>query len=330
MTRYFLGVDVGNTKTHALICSEDGTAVGAHTGGAANHEAHGHAGFQRILNEVVAQAISRGGIERADIAAAGFGIAGYDWDEDLPLMREAIASLGLDVPYGLMNDSGPGLLAGSTKGWGVSVAGGTGENARGRDKHGNEGRVTGEGLLFAEWGGGGDLVFRAIQGISRQWSKRGPETVLTDIFLREFGAKDVDDLLAGLARGRYHIRATMAPLVFQAAADGDAVAIEAVRWNGQGLGDLACGIIRQLSLEDEEVEVVLSGSIYKGSPLIEAEIRDMVLKVAPKAVFIHVTAPPVTGAVMLAMEQVGIDFVPLRERIIETGAPLLLAQAEKD
>ena len=47
MTRYFLGVDVGNTKTHALICSEDGTAVGAYTGGAANHEAHGHAGFQR-------------------------------------------------------------------------------------------------------------------------------------------------------------------------------------------------------------------------------------------------------------------------------------------
>ena len=328
MTRYFLGVDVGNTKTHALICNAEGQAVGAGIGGAANHEGWGREGFQRILNEVVDAAINHAAIARTEIAAMGFGIAGYDWHEDLPLMREVIATLNLDVPYGLMNDAGPGLLAGSSKGWGVSVVGGTGNNARGRDKYGNEGRVTGEGGLFDEWGGGGDLVRRAIQCISRQWSKRGAETALTDIFVKQLGATDIEDLLAGLARGRYHLQATYAPLVFQAAADGDTVAQEAVRWLGQGLGDLACGVIRQLSLEDEAVEVVLIGSIYKGSPLVLEAMQEMVYKVAPKAQFVHITAPPVTGAVMLAMEQVGVDFLPIRERIIQTGEALLMSETE--
>lgn len=324
MTRYFLGVDVGNTKTHALICNADGQAVGCGIGGAANHEAHGKDGFQRILQEVVTEAIDMADISRNEIVAAGFGLAGYDWPEDLPLMRDVIASLDMDIPYGLMNDAGPGLLAGSSNGWGVSVAAGTGNNVRGRDAQGNEGRVTGEGLLFAEWGGGGDLVYRAIQAISRQWSKRGAETALTAIFVKELGAKNVEDLLAGLARGRYHLKATFAPLIFQAATDGDVVAQDAVKWLGAGLGDLACGVIRQLALEDEAVEIVLSGSIYKGSPLVLDTLRDVVCQVAPKAQFVHVTAPPVTGAVMLAMEQVGVDFLPLRERIIQTGEELLV------
>jgi N-acetylglucosamine kinase-like BadF-type ATPase len=206
--------------------------------------------------------------------------------------------------------------------------GGTGNNARGRNAQGKQGRVTGEGTLFDEWGGGGDLVRRAIQCISRQWSKRGADTALTEIFINELGAKDMDDLLAGLARGRYHLKATYAPLVFQAAANGDIVAQEAVKWLGQGLGDLACGVIRQLSLEDEAVEVILIGSIYKGSPLVLEAMREQVQQVAPKAQFIHITAPPVTGGVMLAMEQVGVDFLAVRERIIQTGEKLIVLEAE--
>jgi N-acetylglucosamine kinase-like BadF-type ATPase len=271
-------------------------------------------------------------IARSDIAGHGYGIAGYDWHEDLPMMHEVIGSLGFDAPYGLMNDAGPGLLAGANKGWGVSVVAGTGNNARGRDAHGNEGRVTGEGTLFGEWGGGGDLVRRAIADISRAWSKRGDDTVLTEIFVREKGAKDVEDLLAGLARGRYDIKATDAPLVFNAASEGDAVAQEAVKWLGVGLGDTAVGIIRQLKLEDTEVEIVLSGSIYKGSQLVLETLREVVCAVAPKAHFIHVTAPPVTGAVMLGMERGGVDFLPLREHIIATGETMLeqISQAQDD
>jgi len=323
MTRYFLGVDIGNTKSHCLICDEQGQAVGVGFAGPGNHEGLGKDGFSTILSQVIHDATKMGGIELSDITAAGYGIAGYDWSEDLPLMQEVFSGLDFDVPYGLMNDSEPGLLAGSSNGWGVSVSAGTSSNARGRDANGRKARMTGNGMPFGEYGGGGELVRQAIQSISKAWSLRGPQTQLSKLFVEKAGAKDVEDLLAGLARERYKFNAKAAPLVFQAADAGDDVALGLLVWLGEGLGDLACGIIRQLKIEDIAFDVVLSGSIYKGNPLIQENLENVVLELAPKARFVHVTAPPVTGAVMLAMEQVGIDYIPIRQRIINTGNQLL-------
>ncbi|MBZ0302040.1 MAG: ATPase, partial [Anaerolineae bacterium] len=103
MARYFLGVDIGNTKSHALIADEAGTVQGVGLAGPGNHESLGKEGFRATLSEVIHRAVMDAGIARADITAAGYGIAGYDWSEDLPLMHEVIQSLGLEGPYGLVN-----------------------------------------------------------------------------------------------------------------------------------------------------------------------------------------------------------------------------------
>lgn len=323
MVQFFLGVDIGATKSHALICDEQGQAVGVGIGGPGNHESVGKAGFECVLKIVTAAAIEKACISAADIAGAGYGIAGFDWSEDEPMMHEVIASLDLTAPYAVMNDAGPGLLAGSSNGWGVSITAGTSVNGRGRDAQGRQAKMTGNGLAFGEIGGGGELVRQAVIEISKAWSMRGPETCLSEGFVETVGAHDVEDLLAGLARGRYKLGAAIAPLVFQAANDGDAVAQGAVRWMGEGLGDLACGIIRQLDIAQLAFDVVLSGSIFKGSPLIMDGMQAVVWDLAPQARFVHVTAPPVVGAVMLGMEQAGLDYHLLRQRIIESGMAML-------
>ena len=326
MAKYFLGVDIGNSKSHALICDENGLAVGASVNGPGNHESLGKAGFQQVLRTLTSEAMKSAGITANDLTAAGYGVAGFDWSEDEPLMHDVIRSLDFDVPYEVMNDAGPSLLAGSQSGWGVSVTAGTSVNARGRDAQGRQARMTGNGVAFGEIGGGLELVGRAIRDISLAWTMCGPATMLTEIFIQHTRAKDVEDLLAGMVRGRYEIQATAAPLVFQAASAGDAVAQNAVRWLGQGLGELACGMIRQLKMADLAFDVVLSGSIFQGSPVVLESMEAVVHKLAPQANFVHLHAPPVTGAVMLAMEQVGVDFHPLRQNILATGPPILLLQ----
>lgn len=323
MVRYFLGVDIGNTKSHALICDENGYAKGFGIGGPGNHESIGEEAFQKLLHGIILQATTSAGISKLDIAAAGFGIAGYNWSEDLPMLRRVVDTLGLDAPYDLMNDAGPGLFAGSSDGCGVSVVAGTGANARGRNRQGKLARLTGHETLFGEVGGGSALAQRAIGDISRAWSLRGKPTILSELFVEKLGAVDVEEMLAGLTRDRYTLMADLALTVFQAAKDGDEVAMESMRWLGEGLGDMACGIIRQLGIEDEDFTVVLSGNLFKGSPVIQEVFGEVVHELAPSASFIHITAPPVTCAVMLAMEQVGADYVSKRERIIETGESLL-------
>lgn len=324
MSRYFLGVDIGNTKSHAIIADETGKAVGIGVTGPGNHEVLGVDGFRNALHEVVNRAVASAGIRKDQIVGAGYGIAGYDWPSDRPLMDKIIATLGLHAAYDCVNDSVPGLIAGATHGWGVSVSAGTSCNCHGRDQKGKMGRVTGNGWYFGEYGGGVELVVGAIQAISRAWSLRGPETLLSKLMVDHTGAKDVTDLLEGIARGRYHVSAVDAPVVFQAVEQNDPVARDLLLWISRELGNLAIGVVRQLAFESLEFEVVMAGSFYKGSPVLIAEtMRETIHQVAPGAKLVRLEAPPVVGSVLLGMEQAGVDFIPMRQTLIATANQLL-------
>jgi N-acetylglucosamine kinase-like BadF-type ATPase len=160
---------------------------------------------------------------------------------------------------------------------------------------------------MGEAAGAGELVHAAIVAIARQWTRRGPPTALAEAFAQQVGAANALDPLEGLGMGRYSIRASAAPLVFEVARQGDAVALDLVRWAGCELADLALGVIRQLHFEDEEFEVVLAGSFYKGSPLLAEELGRTVHKFAPGARLVRLHAPPVVGGALLGMERTGLD-----------------------
>jgi N-acetylglucosamine kinase-like BadF-type ATPase len=322
-SKYFLGVDVGATKCHALVADDNGQAVGFGVYGPGNYEVVGWDGLKRALSSVTREALRNAGIANQHLSGAGFGVAGYDWPGEKAPHMEAIESLGLSVPYALVNDTIIGLVAGATQGWGIGVVSGTGCNCWGRDQNGREGHVTGEGGYFAEWGGGADLVRRAVQMVSLAWSQRGPETDLTGALLTLTGASNVTDLLEGLTLGRYVITADAAPLVFQIAAEGDEVARKVICWTGHELGSLAVGVTRQLSFEALSFEVVQIGSLFKGSALLGDTMMATLREVAPRARAVRLTVPPVVGAVLLGMEQTGIDFVSIRQALIDTTRCIL-------
>jgi N-acetylglucosamine kinase-like BadF-type ATPase len=323
MTRYFLGTDVGGTKSHALIADDHGRALGFGTSGPGNYEVVGWDGLRQTLQKITEQALSSAGITLQQLSGAGFGIAGYDWPAEREPTRQVIDALKLDAPYELVNDTIVGLLAGASEGWGVVVVAGTSNNCRGRDQYGREGLITGCGPRFGEYGGASEMVARAVQVITQAWSKRGPETRLTEAFLDLTGANDVIDLLEGLALERYHVSAAAAPLIFQVAAAGDEVAQQIIHWAGRELGSLANGVVRQLGFERLEFEVVLAGSLYDGSPALTATLQETIHAVAPGARLVRLTVPPVVGGVLLGMEQVGIKPPTLRRKLIASTNELL-------
>ncbi|MFQ5422136.1 MAG: N-acetylglucosamine kinase, partial [Anaerolineae bacterium] len=274
-SQYFLGVDTGATKSHALIADENGRPVGFGEGGPGNWESVGWDGARRMLKAIICQALTQAGIEQEQIAGAGFGLAGYDWPEDRPPHLDIIREVGLTAPFQLVNDALIGLPAGAEAGWGVVVSAGTSCNCYGRGPQGEIGRVTGS-HNFGENAGAMELVWHAVQSVAHAWTQRGPTTRLTDIFLEVTGARDAADLLAGLMRGRYAAGADYAPLVFQAASAGDATAIELMAWAGRELGLLANSVIRQLNIAEMAFDVVLSGSFFKGSPLIKRAMAETI------------------------------------------------------
>ena len=317
---YYLGVDLGSTKTHTLVVDETGRALGFGESGAGNHEDVGYDGMLAAMQHGLNQALRVAGLVRADISGSGFGISGYDWPSEAPATASVIDKLGLSAPYIFVNDTVPGLVAGSEDGWGVVVVSGTGSNCRGWDRqHKREGRVSGHGVLMGEGAGASELIHKTMQAIGYAWSKRGPMTALTNAFINYAGAEDLEDLIRGYTTLEYPVGADAAPIVFRMAAEGDEVARELVRWAGVENGEMANAVIRQLGFEDLEFDVVMAGSMFEGGPMMIEPMRETICKFAPGARLVRLGVPPVLGAVILGMEAAGRKASPsIRKNIAES------------
>jgi len=322
MKQYFFGIDLGGTKSHALVADESGTAIGFAAAGPGNWETVGFDGTRAVLEAIINGALTDAGVDKGNLAGAGFGIAGLDFPEDRALHAVIIDSLGLGAPYIMGNDALVALAAGAAEQWGVAVTAGTSNNCLGRDRQGREAVALGQGARFGEYGGATEIMQRAVQAVALSWTARGPQTRLTTAFLAHTGALDPLDLLAGLVRDRYELDAGDAPLVFAEAAAGDPVAQEIIEWAGRELGSLACGVIRRLDLENETFDLVLAGSLYNGSPVLARELGRTVHAVAPDARLVRLDASPVIGGVLLGMEAADHNAANVRTRLLESAPAL--------
>jgi N-acetylglucosamine kinase-like BadF-type ATPase len=307
MANYFLGADVGSSKTHVLISDDAGRALGFGESGPGNHEVVGYPGLVRALGEAASQALAAAGLAKGQISGAGFGVSGYDWPSERQPTLQAIATLGLSCPVDAVNDTLIGLLAGSARGWGIAVVSGTGCNCRGWDRERrHQGMVTGHGIWMGEAAGGSDLVAKAVQAVAYEWTRRGPATQLTPSLLEYTTSTTPEEMLQNLITGEKKIGAEAAPLVFKVAAGGDPVALEVVHWAGYELGELVRCVIRQLSFEQLEFDVVLVGSMFDAGPLLIEPMRKNIFSIAPGAQLVRLAAPPVIGAVLFGMEVAGL------------------------
>ena len=322
--RYFLGADLGATKTHTLLADETGRALGFGESGPANHESVGYDGMFQSMYEGLEQALRSAGLKKAEITGAGFGVAGYDWPSEIEATASVIDRLGLSAPYKFVNDAVPGLIAGADEGWGVVVVSGTGSNCRGWDReHKREGRVTGHGVLMGEGAGGSELMHRCMQIVGYSWTKRLPKTALADALIAYTGAKDLEDLMRGYTTYEYHIGAEAARIVFRVAEEGDEAARDLICWAGTELGEMANAVIRQLEFENLAFDVVMTGSMFEGGATLIEPMRETIQNLAPRARLVRLSAPPVVGAVMLGMEAESFQVTPEIRRAIKESISVL-------
>jgi N-acetylglucosamine kinase-like BadF-type ATPase len=303
MTHYFLGADVGSTKTHIVIADETGRVLSLGEGGSGNPDNVGYEGLRRTLEIVTQAALQQAGITIDQIAGAGYGVSGLDYPAQKAPVLAAIRSIGLHAPIEAVNDALIGVVAGARDGWGIAVVSGTGCNCWGWDHQRRQGQVTGSGWQLGEYAGASELVARAVQLVAYEWTRRGPATQLTPLLLKYLGETEVVEMLHGLTAGRLNIDAAIAPLIFEVAAQGDAVAIDLIRWAGRELGELAKAVIRQLDFAALEFDVVLLGSMFNGGSLLIEPLGESIAELAPRAKLRRLQTLPAVGAVLLGMEQ---------------------------
>ena len=331
--RYFLGVDGGNSKTYALLCDETGRFLALGRSGSSNHQSAG--GIARAMAELaiaVDGALGQAGVAAGDVTHTVFCLAGADFASDYGLLEDAIGARWPGLAFTVRNDSFAGLRAGATRGWGVVSVAGTGNNQVGIAPDGRALQVGGMGYIYGDFGGGGDLGREAIRAVFMGAELRGPATALEGPVLVAMNMPSVAALGDALyhetyERGRIH---RLAPLVFEAASEGDQAAQEILVRTGTLLGQSAGAVIRQLGLEATDVDVVLSGSTWKGSnPLMIDAFRLAVHRVAPRARLVRLRYEPVVGSWCLSVEAVGLKVTADMYRTLEETLPPELPVAKE-
>ena len=76
-------------------------------------------------------------------------------------------------------------------------------------------------------------------------------------------------------------------------------------------------------MENEDVEIVQSGSVFEAGEIIIGPMRALILKHCPRAILIRLDGPPVVGPVILGMEQAGFDGYAVREKIVHSAKQLV-------
>ncbi len=303
----YLGIDAGGTKTHALIADTRGHVRGVGQAGPGNWEGVGLEGALAAYRQALQAALSDGQLRVEQLAAAGYGLAGYDWPSDDARLRPLIARLGVPGPFDLVNDTAVALRAGTPDGVGVVIVSGTGTTVAGRNPAGERWRTFGEGEDLGDTGGAGGIARLALRAVARAYTGAGPQTVLSEMLVAYCGAESVIGMLESFVRGHApRPGAAFCPRVFEAAAAGDAVASEIIRYVGHEQGLNAAAIIRRLGLQALTVPIVLAGGVFRAeSAELVAAIMEPVRAVAPHAHPRLLHAPPVVGGVLLAMEATG-------------------------
>jgi N-acetylglucosamine kinase-like BadF-type ATPase len=321
----YLGVDGGGTKTEAWIIDASGRLRGQGAGGPSNHQESGLDAAVRSIADALNGAARAAGCPLASVRGAALGLAGADFAEDVEKLRLALNPHLDPVPYLVVNDGDIALRGGCRSGAGVAVVAGTGTNVVGRFRDGETFQIGGLGYELGDEGGGSDLVRRALHLAFRGAEGRGAPTLLSELALSALGVEDFPQLSRALYFGRItredvHV---LAPLVFIAAREGDAVAQDLLCTSGISLGETAGAAVRRIEERDGAgVEVVRVGSLWLGNhPLFGDGFMVGLHRRAPEADVHDPVLPPTAGAVLMAAAADGGEGLAatIRESLIHDG-----------
>jgi N-acetylglucosamine kinase-like BadF-type ATPase len=306
-TNAVLGIDQGGTGTRAAISDFQGHLLGFGSSYGGQHSFQGMEFAMGAVRQASEKALAQAGVSTDQLACIFGGLTGVDFPEEYPLVAEGICGLGLCSNVYTTNDSMIALRGGTEKSYGAVIIAGSGGNCAIRTPQGVE--FTYHYYHDSDLQGGGAIGQRAVNAVLRAQTFREQPTRLTQRVLEKFQVPTVDDFLRAMVRQEYPWDAfkELCPIVFEEAYAGDEVAAKILRQFGEGCAEMVTSGLKNFKMTDLEVEVVLSGSVFKGiGPILTDTLTTCIHSVAPKARLVNARYEPVVGAVLLGLEKQGV------------------------
>jgi N-acetylglucosamine kinase-like BadF-type ATPase len=322
MSRYFLGVDGGGTKSAFVVLDDLGRICGRHEEAGSYHVQIGMDGLRTVLTNGIDAVLQKSALTADDLTHAFFGLPAYGEDNRVTGNLDAMpASILGHARYVCGNDMVCGWAGSLGCEDGINIVAGTGSIGYG-ECQGRIARAGGWGEIFGDEGSAYWIAVEGFGAFSKMSDGRLPRGPLYDIIRTKFGFTDDLDVSGFFAGGERDALAAVSRLVTQAAAQGDS---QAQKIFARAVGELVLlvtAISTALNFDTgTEIMISYSGGVFNAhewilSPFIQA------LQAEPRAY--RITQPqfdPGIGAALYAAKLVDGDALKMMAARGEDDAP---------
>ncbi len=303
MSKYFLGVDGGASKTASLLTDEAGQALGSGIAGGSNHLRVGIDVATRNIERSVNTALVEAGVAIRQVEYAYCGIAGSDHPEHHDRVLEALRVFFPRGNFIVDTDARIALTGAIGFGAGIVIISGTGSVAFGRNESGEEARAGGWGPTLGDEGSGYAIARQGLSAIVRAYDGRGEPTLMTNLLCDQYGMCNPVDLPRFVYAATTHADdiARYGKLVIEAARQNDGVAKDILDDAGRELGECVLAVARHLALTDHEFPVAYVGGAFHAGELLLEPMHRTIAAEAPHMKLMTPLHTPVEGAAQMAI-----------------------------
>ncbi|MFI5910487.1 N-acetylglucosamine kinase [Dactylosporangium sp. NPDC051541] len=304
--RLYAAADGGNSKTDVVIGDSDGRVLARVTGPTISpHNLPFDAALQRLA-ALVTQARHAASLPPSiELSQLSVYTAGADLPVEVDRLNTEVSALALAAATTIDNDLFALLRAGSATPDAVGVVCGAGINAAGRRADGATSRFPALGQLSGDWGGGQHLAALALYHAVRSEDGRGPATALQAAVRTHFGRPTVEAVTIAFHLGELppDRMDELCEIMFTVAAAGDDLATRVVRRLTGEIEAMVRVCAARLDLLTSPYTIVLGGGVLTARhPQLHDDLLARLARLSPRATVTILSAPPVVGAALLALD----------------------------
>ncbi|MFN4292986.1 MAG: N-acetylglucosamine kinase [Thermoflexales bacterium] len=304
-----IGVDGGQTSTKCALVTCDGRVLAYGRGGGLIHlaTAGGRERHASALREAFALAWANAGIEPQPVEAIGLGLTGVEGDSpEAALARQIVCELIEARAIAVHSDAYAALIGAHGGQPGIIAISGTGSHILGMNAHGELARAGGWGWLLGDEGSALWIGRSGLMAALHAHDGTGEPTMLEGMMRERFQVKALNDVKRRVYDSGFGAKgfAALAPLVSQAAAQGDRVAKSIVAQAARDLATQVMAVQRRLALPPD-APVAPVGGAYEHVHGLRAGFTAALREANPQANIVDPQLPPVLGAALIALRACG-------------------------
>ena len=230
---------------------------------------------------------------------AGVFLAGCGTEEDRQSLTRLCAEIWPQAKIMVGSDRDSGLAAALGHGDGIVVNAGSGSSITGRRDKRIE-YAGGWGHILGDAGGGYFLSIQALRLILREYDLQRGEVQFTTRVLRALSLNNLDELVRWAQTADKMEVAMLTPVVFEAAAGGDARVMEIIEEGARVLCEYTEAVATRLHALAPKI--VLLGGLFQRDSIYNHAFRRRLKKTLPDARVANSERAPEFGAAWLAAE----------------------------